>query len=151
MKTIGKNKTLAIISWIFAAIVAVIIFHFSSETAEESAALSESLLSAIIEFIGKYIPHALVRKTAHFCEFAALGFFVSSGFRFSFGKRYIFLPLICCALYATSDEIHQIFVDGRAFVFFDIFIDACGSLTGILVLTLLVFIIEKKMNRKKEA
>lgn len=130
-------------------LVTFIIFRFSSDTGEESAELSESLLSVIIEFIGRYIPHTLLRKIAHFCEFAALGFFVGGGFRFSFGKRFIFLPLIPCALYAASDEIHQIFVEGRAFGFLDIFIDSCGSLTGILVLTLLVFIIEKIMNRKK--
>lgn len=150
MKTIGKNKILAVISWIFAALVAFIIFRFSCDTGEESAEVSESLLGIIIEFIGRYIPHTLLRKIAHFCEFAALGFFVGGGFRFSFGTKNVFWPLIPCALYAASDEIHQIFVDGRAFGFIDIFIDSCGSLTGILVLALLIIIIEKIMNRKTE-
>lgn len=149
MKTVQKNKALAVISWILVAVVAYIIFQFSCDTAEESAEVSGSLLDVIIEFIGRYISHNMLRKIAHFCEFAALGFFTASAFRFSFCKVKFFFPLIPCVLYAASDEIHQIFVPGRAFGVFDIFIDSCGSLTGILVFLLLIFIIEKLINKKK--
>lgn len=149
MKTIGKNKVLAVISWIFVAAVAFVIFKFSCDTAEESSEVSGNLLDIIINFIGERIGHNTLRKIAHFCEFAALGFFTASAFRFTFRKVKFFLPLIPCALYAASDEIHQIFVPGRAFGFFDIFIDSCGSFTGILVFLLLIFIIEKIINKKK--
>ena len=149
MKTVQKNKVLAVISWTFVAIVAFIIFKFSCDTAEESAEISETLLDIIIEFIGNLIGHETFREFAHFCEFAALGFFMAGSFKFTWDKLKVYLPLIPCALYAVSDEIHQIFVPGRAFEIFDIFIDSCGSLTGILVFLLLIFIIEKLMNRKK--
>lgn len=149
MKKIGKNKALAVVSWIFTALVAIVIFKFSCDTAEESAEISENLLDIIIEFIGNLIGHEAFREFAHFCEFAALGFFMAGSFKFTWDKLKFYLPLIPCALYAASDEIHQIFVPGRAFEVFDISIDSCGSLTGILVFILLSFIIEKIMNRKK--
>lgn len=148
MKKIGKNKILAVISWIFAVTVAVIIFRFSCDTGKESAEVSAGLLSIIIEFIGKFISHNLLRKIAHFCEFAALGFFVAGGIKFSFDRNKFYIPLIPCVLYSLSDEIHQYFVPERACRVFDIFVDSCGSLTGILVFALLIFIIEKIINRK---
>ena len=150
MKKIGKNKTLAVISWIFAAAVAVVIFRFSCDTGEESAEVSESLLAVIIEFIGRYFPHDVLRKIAHFCEYAALGFFTGGAVKFTFNKSKIYFPLPVCILYSVSDEIHQYFVPGRACKLFDVFIDSCGSLTGILVFLLLIFIIEKINNRKNK-
>ena len=150
MKTIGKNKTLAVIFWIMSAAVAVVIFKLSSDTADESAELSGNLLALIIEFIGRYISHNLLRKIAHFCEFAALGFFVSGAIRFTFDKTKIYYPLPVCVLYSVSDEIHQYFVPGRACRLFDVFVDSCGSLTGILVFLLLIFIILRIINRKNK-
>lgn len=148
MKRIGKNKPLAIISWFFAVAVAVIIFRFSCDTGEKSAEVSEGFLSMIIEFIGKYISHNLLRKIAHFCEFAALGFFTAGGVKFTFDKGRIYIPLILCILYSVSDEVHQYFVPERACRIFDIFIDTCGSLTGILVFTLLIFIVQEIIRKK---
>lgn len=147
MNTIGKNKPLAVIFWIMFAAVAVVIFKLSCDTGEESAELSASLLSVIIEFIGKFISHNLLRKIAHFCEFAALGFFAAGGIKFTFDKSKIYFPLPVCVLYSISDEIHQYFVPERACRIFDVFVDSCGSLTGILVFLLLIFIVEKIMNK----
>lgn len=149
MKRIEKNKPLAVIFWLLAVGVAVFIFRLSCDTGEESAEVSAGLLAWIIEFIGKYISHNLLRKIAHFCEFAALGFFVGGAVKFTFGSGKVYIPLIPCVLYAISDEIHQYFVPERACRVFDVFVDSCGSFTGILVFALLIFIIEKIMNRKK--
>ena len=148
MKKIGKNKPLAIIFWIFSVAVAVVIFKLSCDTGEESAELSGGLLAIIIDFIGRYISHNLLRKIAHFCEYMALGFFVSGAISFTFDRRKIYFPLPICMLYSVSDEIHQYFVPGRACRIFDVFVDSCGSLTGILVFLLLIFIIEKIISKK---
>ncbi len=148
MKKIGKNKILAVIFWIFTVLVAAVIFRFSCDTGKESAAVSESLLSVIMEFIGRFISHNLLRKIAHFCEFAALGFFAAGGIKFTFDKNRFYIPLIPCILYSVSDEVHQYFVPERACRIFDVFVDSCGSLTGILVFALLIFILEKLINRK---
>lgn len=148
MKKLGKNKILAVISWILTVLVAVVIFRFSCDTGEESAEVSESLLAVIIEFIGRFISHNTLRKIAHFSEFAALGFFTASSVKFTFDKSRFYIPLIPCILYSVSDEVHQYFVPERACRIFDIFVDSCGSLTGILVFALLIFIIEKIINKK---
>lgn len=132
-----------ILFWLLSVIVSIIIFRFSSDTADKSAEISEGLLAKIIELLGTYISHNFLRKTAHFCEFAALGFSVSGAVRFSFNKRNLLYSLLPCVLYSISDEIHQYFVPGRACRIFDVFVDSCGILTGILVFMLLYVIISK--------
>jgi len=44
------------------------------------------------------------------------------------------VTLIFCFLYAVSDEVHQIFVPGRAFAVGDIIIDTLGAALGIIVI-----------------
>lgn len=149
MKTIGKNKPLAVVFWALSVAAAVIIFKFSCDTGEESAELSGSLLAVLAEFLQKYISHNFLRKLAHFCEFAALGFFVCGAVGFTLGRRVIEIALPVCVLYSVSDEIHQYFVPDRACRIFDVFVDSCGSLTGILIFLLLIFLIEKAINHKK--
>ena len=140
MKKIGKNKILAVIFWIFAVAVAVVIFRFSCDTGEESAEVSESLLSVIIEFIGRFISHNTLRKIAHFSEFALLGvtlmlhisalrqrFTIKCGWLWAWGIS---------TLYAGSDEFHQGFVGGRAPSLSDVGIDSCGAIAGVLLVLL---------------
>lgn len=149
MKKVSKNIPIAVICWIMSVAVAVVIFMFSCDTGEESAEVSESLLSVIIEFIGRYISHNFLRKLAHFCEFAALGFFVSGGVRFTFANEKKYIPFIICLIYSASDEIHQFYVPERACKVFDIFIDSCGAFAGIIALSILIYVIEDLVSRAK--
>lgn len=151
MKTVKKNIPLAIIFWIFAVGVAYVIFIFSCATGDESAEVSQGLLNIIIEYIGNFISHNTLRKIAHFSEFAALGFFVGGGIRFTFGTGKIYIPLAVCLLYSVSDEIHQCFVPGRAGMVFDVFVDVCGSLIGILVFMLIIFLIHKITEKRQKS
>lgn len=54
--------------------------------------------------------------------------FVVSGIR---GYKAFFFSLIFCLLYAASDEIHQLFVQGRGAKATDVLIDSIGALIGI--------------------
>ena len=45
-------------------------------------------------------------------------------------------------LYAISDEVHQLFTDGRSFKVYDIIIDTLGSTTSITISNLI--------NRKRK-
>lgn len=150
MLFLKKNKPLAVIFWALTLAVMVLIFRFSAATGEESEAVSQNLLSKIIEIIGNYISHNFLRKLAHFSEFAALGFCMTGAIHFTFGKRKFYLPLIPCVLYAISDEIHQYFVPERACRVFDIFVDTCGIMTGIGIFLLFIMIITK-FTKKKES
>lgn len=140
----------AVFFWLLCAVIMYVIFRFSSETGEESKQVSEGLLSVIIQYIGNVISHNVLRKIAHFTEYAALGFCMSGAIYFSFRKRN-FVSLIPCAVYALGDEIHQYFVPERACRVFDIFIDTCGSAVGILIFLLIAFLIKKlrKIKTKK--
>ena len=48
-----------------------------------------------------------------------------------------------------SDEIHQIFVDGRACQFRDWVVDTSGAITGMLVFMLICAIINKVKKSKE--
>ncbi len=145
-----KRKIGAIIFWILTAAVAVIIFSFSGENGNESQQVSQNFLSLIIEYIGNIVSHNVLRKIAHFSEYAALGFSVCGAIYFTFDKNKFYIPLIPCVLYAASDEIHQYFVPERACRLFDIFVDSCGSLFGIFVF-LLILLIAKSVSNKKNS
>ncbi len=138
----------AIFFWIMTAAVMAIIFLFSCEDGEESKEVSENLLGLIIEHLGNIVSHNVLRKIAHFTEYTALGFFMCGAIHFSFEKKRFYVPLIPCALYAVSDEIHQYFVPERACRIFDVFIDTCGSLTGILIFLLIALILTKRKRSR---
>ncbi len=149
MRLLNKNKPLSVLFWILTVAVMIFIFKFSSDTGEESEAISQNLLGIIIEFIGQFISHNTLRKLAHFTEFAALGFCVTGAIHFTFGKRKLIISLVPCIIYAISDEIHQYFVPERACRIFDVFVDSSGSLTGILIFFAFIFLITKITFKNK--
>ena len=55
------------------------------------------------------------------------------------------------SLYAVTDEVHQLFVDGRACRFTDWLIDTAGGLTGALVFLLIAVIIKKVVSVRAES
>ena len=91
----------------------------------------------------------LLRKAAHFSEFAALGF----SFTWFYGmlsKKTLWalgLPLVSGAAAAAIDETIQIFSPDRGPSIKDVGIDTCGVIAGIAVLTLLHWIAKR---RKKD-
>ena len=80
----------------------------------------------------------LVRKLAHFTEFALLGALALNAARHLQLRHPLALSWAFSVLYAASDEIHQLFVPGRAGMITDVCIDSCGALLGVLLLALLL-------------
>ena len=64
--------------------------------------------------------------------------------RYSYTKVMI-MALILCAVYASFDEIHQLFVEGRSCQFTDVLIDTAGAAVSMI----LSFGVNKFTNRKK--
>lgn len=65
-------------------------------------------------------------------------------------KNRILISLILGVLYATSDEIHQLFSPGRSAQITDVYIDTLGILVGIFVILLFIKIFEKiKLQKVK--
>jgi VanZ family protein len=118
------------------------IFGFSSKTAEESSGTSEKIARQIIEIFDNVMEidnikkeevfhtvHFLIRKCAHFAEFALLTllvFFLAQCYGL---KKTIcaIISLVYCLIFASTDEIHQLYVDGRSGEVRDVFIDFCGG------------------------
>ena len=135
-------KWLLLISWM------LIIFFFSAQTGEQSSqssGLVEQLLS-IFSFIPNRIfgleLKFLIRKAAHFTEYALLGLCLMLHLDAIGKKIAIKLPWLISwgigTLYALTDEWHQGFVGGRHPAILDVTIDSCGVAVGVLVLVLLL-------------
>ena len=85
----------------------------------------------------------IIRKTAHFTEYAVLGAgalnFVKSLFRWREPSRRLLIGALCAfALVPVADETLQLFVPGRSGAVRDVVLDLCGYVTGIGIATLVV-------------
>lgn len=151
----GKDKILFWLTCVLAVTVMVMIFCFSSQDAEHSGHTSNLIVDLLIRIIKPGFDALeqsrqdvfrervsfFTRKAAHFTEFAFLGVALLLHVLQWLKIRQIRFPaglsFLIGVLYACTDEIHQIFVPGRACSIRDIGIDSAGILTGILLLTLL--------------
>ena len=84
----------------------------------------------------------LLRKIAHFTEFAALGFLL--GWLFGMLKKGKLHPALCGMAAACVDETIQFFVPGRSPGLKDVAIDTAGVITGLVLLLFVNTFIKKK-------
>jgi VanZ family protein len=83
--------------------------------------------------------HFCVRKTAHFVEYSMLGFLIwrvvhsAPALAASGPARQFRLALLLAALYAATDEGHQMFVPSRHPAVLDVLLDTCGAGFGLAV------------------
>lgn len=146
-----KKKAYIILSWVFVAAVMIFIFLMSSANGETSSDISNSLLMRIIELTGLDISSHFIRKAAHFSEFAALSFLLSNAVFATFNTKkapVVAFPLSC--VYAVTDELHQLFSDGRACSVKDMLIDSSGALLGAIIFSLMILIYIKNIERKND-
>lgn len=165
LKKYFENKTV----WIsLLAVIALMafIFFMSSQTQSESSETSGKLVDI---FINVFLPDFdklptieqaeklnvitnVIRKLAHYTEYAALGFFLALHLNELKSKLNCKAPLwqstVVGVLYAISDECHQYFVPGRGPGIKDVFIDSLGVFTGFLIL---MCIIKAKKNKTEKA
>ena len=78
--------------------------------------------------------HHILRKLAHFSEFALLGIWLSwlLGMLGKPMPEAFLIPVLLGLLCACCDETIQLFVDGRASSLIDVWIDTGGALLGTL-------------------
>lgn len=117
------------------------IFYNSNQTATGSmnhtfffTEFLRSLFGSKIDF-GSDLIITVIRKLAHFTEFFILGALASKTFRYTAGKvkGMKLWPIAFCVIFAVSDEIHQLFIEGRSFMVLDIFIDSIGASTAVFL------------------
>ena len=69
----------------------------------------------------------ILRKLAHLAEYAILGALLLRA------SRHPVVAVVLAGLYAVTDEVHQLFVEGRHGAPLDVGIDSVGALAGVLV------------------
>lgn len=142
-------SVLCLVSWMG------LIFYFSSQTANESSAVSGGVIEIVAEKIypefnemnpvqkKEFIEslQSVVRTFAHYGIYIGLGFFAFLSFISYVGIKYktrLFLVFSVGAVYSLTDEIHQNFVIGRSMQLIDIAVDCLGVITAIIICSLFV-------------
>ena len=124
----------------------ILIFMFSHQTGSESSGLSSQIVLWIQTYLHIPISEFIVRKAAHMSEYALLTLTLIYGFyknHYPIQKIMIY-SLIGTFLYACSDEMHQLFIGGRAGQFTDELIDTCGG-----CLTIIFYYVLTKLKYKQ--
>lgn len=119
----------------------IVIFMFSHQPANTSQSLSNDVIKMLeqilhIEIIkqGGWFFDTIsffVRKAAHMSEYALLAILFSCYFRTCGKRRFLLYAILCVVLYAISDEVHQLFIQGRSGQVSDVCIDAFGGAIGL--------------------
>lgn len=130
----SRFKLKKVIWFLLPAAWMILIFYFSSQSAEESAELSGGLLAKLTEIFNLPLTEHFLRKAAHFSEYMILGALVLNGIMRNFSKAYPQIAVLICALYSMSDEIHQHFIPGRSCQLSDMLLDTTGAALGVLLL-----------------
>lgn len=132
------------ISWIAAFSWMAVIFYLSHQPGSASSDLSSGVVATLLDFIDQIAPglelnvesfHTFVRKNAHFMAYLflsllSLNAWNSSGYR---GWKRLFLGFGMCVLFAVTDEIHQLFIEGRSGEVTDVLIDSTGAAVGAVI------------------
>jgi VanZ family protein len=111
-----KSKLLA---WLLVVGWMAIIYAFSAQA--HSGEITEAVLGPA---------NLLVRKAAHMTEYCILYILLRHAFLLTDARKSSFWPFLIAALYAATDEYHQIFVPGRSATVSDVLIDSMGACAG---------------------
>jgi len=139
-----------------------VIFLFSAQTGNDSGSTSGDIVRWLIGLLYPGFAqlseaqqlgilelwHTLIRKGAHFSEYAILGALLCNALR-TYGLSRLWrwlIPAAGSALYAMSDELHQFFVPGRVCSFVDVGIDTAGAIFGTVLFSFIAFLIRKHIK-----
>jgi VanZ family protein len=133
---------------------------FFASTGELSASNTIHVLEPLLRWLFPAISrqrineiHFLIRKAAHFTEYAILAWLAARAFVRSTHRsvriHWLLSALLLVCVYALLDEYHQSFVPSRTASIYDSMIDMSGGLT-ILVLLAIWRTIREKRSRSGE-
>jgi len=159
------KKYIRLIPWALVVLLMATIFFLSAQTANESTKLSDQTIRDVAVIVvpkfskmplEKQQNYVLVlrhtaRKTAHVLLYTLLGILCMSAM-FQLSTKIMMKILIATMIstvYAATDELHQLFVNGRSPQISDILIDFCGVLVGIMLVLLAHWIWVRKKRRFK--
>jgi VanZ family protein len=131
-----------------------LIFMFSHQTGTDSNE-NNKLIIYIFNSLGidlnsifGDITNFIIRKIAHITEYLILYILIIRVLKLSDNSKDKYIKaLVYVFLYASSDEIHQIFIENRGPSFKDVLIDTCGGMVGMLI----YYIKDRKWIDKKDS
>lgn len=146
--------------WYFVALVAAEIFVFSAQPSQISQSLSMSVTRDVVKLTSETSAaeasglqfvslHKTIRKAAHFTLYTLLGlslFGLFTAYDVKFSKK-LSDTLLACLFYASSDELHQLFVPGRSASISDVCLDFSGAVFGVILCSLVI----KRLTRSRKA
>ena len=150
MHTNQNHKTnYRIITALLLILWVTFIFSNSMDNADASTLKSGAVLALLRRILGSEgaaLTEFIVRKTAHFTEFAIEGvllFLVVKGYT-TRPLRFLGWPLLAGLMTALTDETIQLFSLGRSSQVTDVWIDFAGVVTGTLLAFLVQAILESQ-------
>ena len=159
----ARKQCVRLILWIAVGIVAGMIFWFSAQDGATSGQLSGGITEKVVEVVEPdydSLPEPeqqtlfdavqfAVRKSAHFSEYALLGFLLRLLCASYALRRGGLVAWLCGTGYAATDELHQWFVAARSAMWQDVCLDSSGVLAGVLLATGILALIAYKRNRRR--
>lgn len=138
--------------WLPAALTVLwvcFIWGNSLQPAEVSGAASGSVTTFFTQWFPWLTDH-IIRKTAHFTEYAVLGALLSTVL-FSLpggARRHVPLVLLLGLAVPLADETIQLFVPGRSGMLTDVLLDCSGVLFGLAACSLLLLLVRRSRAKK---
>lgn len=133
------------------------IFSNSLQGGPDSSARSDAVLAVVNHLItevgGDPLQSWMIRKAAHFTEFAALGFSLTLAMWVWMPglpiRRRIPLAFAVGAASAACDEAIQLFSEGRSAQLTDVLLDSSGVLAGVLVTAALLLCLGRRQEARR--
>ena len=163
MEILKRDKMIQMIKLLFVIIWMIIVFCFSNEAGEKSSNTSGIFTHKIVTILTSYTNgdertkinmeerlEPIIRKLAHYTLYT-IGGMVILNYINTYNvetKKKIITSIIIGSVYSATDEVHQIFMEGRSASIIDIGIDTLGVLTGVCVFLCLLKIY--RIIQKKE-
>ena len=152
-------STILVIIWMFT------IFYFSHQQGTGSSSTSKKVSMTIVnifdiknemqdeekqEIVEKIEP--VIRKLAHFGLYMIGGILlINCTYTYKTNiKTASINASIIGVLYSASDEIHQLFVNGRSGKIIDVIIDSLGIFTGIVFYLIIITIIKLIVDKHRD-
>lgn len=133
----------------------IFIFYMSNQPSSISSSQSGGFIGMLcnIPVIGFVIKDLmkigmaefLIRKSAHMFLYFVVAILIYNAINKAGRLEDYLLSLLLTALYACTDEVHQLFIAGRSGELRDVLVDSTGALIGLV----LIFLISKLISNKK--
>ncbi len=159
------NSKLIILAWTLTAAWMLVIFMLSAQPGTQSGSLSMGVTQVLLRVIGflfslnpekianpdwLYSLDGIIRECAHGAAYFVLALLAANALK-SCGLtgrlKLVLVTLAICAVYAISDEIHQLFVPGRACELFDFEVDMLGAVCSLAISQIVSFLLGRIRRR----